>query len=252
MQRVAPLTPIISCNIDATNEPEMAPLFNKSVILNRGGRLIGIVGVTTTLESDWGKAKVLPEVESVKVEVEKLVAQGIKIIIVLSHSGLLIDREIAKHGGPIDLIVGGHSHSFLYTGDNPVGPDTPVSDYPTIVEQESDRKVLIVQASAYSKYLGNITLFFDDEGEVKDYEGAPIFLSHEIPQDQEILEKLKPWKEELNEVQNKHVGSVNFELDSFCYTKECGMGNLVTDSMAWAVSLRKFEENFYTKVLVFK
>jgi 5'-nucleotidase len=236
MERVAPYTPIVSCNIDATLEPTMAPLFNKSVVLNRNGRLIGIVGVTTTIDSDWGKAKVYPEVESVRAEVENLVAQGIKIIIVLSHSGFSVDKEIAKNAGPIDLIVGGHSHSFLYTGSNPVGPDTPVSGYPTIVEQEGGRKVYIVQASAYSKYLGDITLYFGDDGEVKSFEGAPIFLSHDIPQDEEVLQKLIPWQAELSSLQNQLFGKINHQLDANCYTKECGMGNLVADSMAWAVN----------------
>lgn len=195
--------------------------------------------MTTTFPSNWGKAKVLPEIEPVRKEVENLTKQGIKIIIVLSHAGLEIDRQLAKHGGPIDLIVGGHSHSFLYSG-TPVGPDKPVDEYPTIETQENGRKVLIVQASAYTKYLGNIRLYFDEAGEVKRYEGAPIFLSHDVPQDPFILEELKPWKAEVDLVQGKVVGSIKHEYDAFCYQRECGMGNLVTDSMVYAVSAAKY------------
>jgi len=153
----------------------------------------------------------------------------------LSHSGLDVDREIAKHGGPIDLIVGGHSHSFLYSG-TPVGPDNPVGEYPTIEKQENGREVLIVQASAYNKYLGNIQVFFDEKGEIKKYEGAPIFLSHDIPQDPFILEELKPWKAIVDPIQRRNVGYIKHEYDAYCYQRECGMGNLVTDSMAYAVS----------------
>lgn len=227
--------PVISCNINATLEPEFERTFNNSIILERGERKIGIVGVTTTFPSDWGKAQVMPEVEYVKREVDLLVEEGIDIIIVLSHSGLDTDRQIAKHGGPIDIIVGGHSHSFLYSGE-PVGPDTVVGDYPTIERQENGREVLIVQASAYNKYLGNITLFFDENGEIKNYEGAPIFLSNDIPQDPFILEELKPWKAEVDAIARREVGYIKHEYQSFCYQKECGMGNLVTDAMAYAVS----------------
>lgn len=99
MEKVAPLTPIVSCNIDASLEPTMQPHFTKSKILIRNGTQIGIVGVTTTFRSNWGRANVLPEVENVKAEVENLTAQGIKIIVVLSHCGLETDREIAKFGG---------------------------------------------------------------------------------------------------------------------------------------------------------
>ena len=235
LQRIQ--TPVVSCNIDASLEPEFNYLFRKSIILERQGRKIGIVGVTTTFPSDWGKAKVLPEVENVRKEVENLVQQGIKIIIVLSHSGLDVDREIAKHAGPVDIIVGGHSHSFLYSGTPVVGPDTPVAEYPTIETQQNGRKVLIVQASAFTKYLGNIRLYFDENGEISRYEGAPIFLSHDIPQDPFILEELKPWKYEIDLVQKRVIGSIKHEYDSYCYRRECGMGNLAADSMAYAVRI---------------
>lgn len=228
-------TPIVSCNIEASEEPELDLLFTKSTILKRSGKQIGVVGVTTTLASNWGKARVLPEIEPVRQEVAKLHDQGINIIIVLSHAGLSVDQEIAKEGGPIDIIVGGHSHSFLFSGSPTPGPDKPVGDYPIIVKQENGHEVLIVQASAYTKYLGNITLFFNDDGVVESYEGAPIFLSHDIPQDEEILEKLKPWQLEISQFQNKLIGKIKFDLDGYCYSKECSMGNLVTDSMAYAV-----------------
>jgi 5'-nucleotidase len=228
-------TPIVSCNIDASQEPVFEKLFTKSIVIERGGREIGIIGVTTTFESFWGKAIILPEVEFVRKEVDIMVAKGVKIIVVLSHAGLGVDREIAKGGGAIDIIVGGHSHSFLYSGE-PVGPDTPVGDYPTIEKQDNGREVLIVQASAYAKYLGNITLYFDDDGEIKSYEGAPIFLSNDVEQDPEIVEKLKPWQAEIGALQNRQVGVIKHELDVYCFQRECGMGNLVTDSMAYAVS----------------
>ena len=229
-------TPILSCNFNSTLEPEFGIKLKNSIILERNGRKIGIVGVTTTFPSNWGKATVLPEVEYVRKEVDKLVEQGIKIIIVLSHSGLEVDKEIAKYGGPIDLIIGGHTHSFLFSG-KPVGPDKPVGEYPTIETQENGRKVLIVQASAFNKYLGNITLFFDVEGEVKRFEGDPIFLSNEVPQDPMILKEIKPWKAVIDKTLKKTIGFVKHQHDSFCYNRECGMGNLIADSMVYAVSL---------------
>ena len=156
------LAPILISNIDDSAEPLFQGLYSKSMVTTKFGRPIGIVGVTTRGFFS-GKLLILPEVESVRDEVSKLKEQGINIIIVLSHCGLEIDREIAKHSGDIDIIVGGHSHSFLYSGDNPPGPDNPVSFYPTVETQENGHEVLIVQASAYTKYLGDITLYFDEE-----------------------------------------------------------------------------------------
>lgn len=56
------------------------------------------------------------EVKSVNAEAEKLKAQGVEIIIVLSHCGLDVDRIMAEKCPNIDIIVGGHSHTFLYSG----------------------------------------------------------------------------------------------------------------------------------------
>jgi 5'-nucleotidase len=228
-------TPVVSCNIDATLEPEFEKLFTKSLIIDKYEQKVGIVGVTTTTPANWGHAKLLPEIENVRSEIQNLTGQGVDIIILLSHCGLTVDREIARSVAGIDIIVGGHSHSYLFSGSDSQGPDTPVSDYPTVVRQENGKEVLIVQASAYTKYLGNITLYFNENGEIQSYEGAPIFLANNIPQDEEIIEALKPWKVEIDQYQFKLIGSTKFDLNAFCYQKECSMGSLVTDSMVYDV-----------------
>jgi 5'-nucleotidase len=66
--------------------------------------------------SSTGKLKFLSEVETVAEEAAQLKSQGVDIIIALSHAGLDVDREVAAAVPDVDVIVGGHSHSFLYTG----------------------------------------------------------------------------------------------------------------------------------------
>lgn len=56
------------------------------------------------------------EIESLKTETKKLRESGVNIIIGLGHSGVEEDKIIAKEVEDIDLIVGGHSHTFLYSG----------------------------------------------------------------------------------------------------------------------------------------
>lgn len=60
------------------------------------------------------------ESPSVNEEAERLVREeGVFTNIVLSHSGYEIDKQIAENASKrISLIVGAHSHSFLYTGGN--------------------------------------------------------------------------------------------------------------------------------------
>lgn len=61
-----------------------------------------------------------PESASVNEEAERLVREeGVFTNIVLSHVGYDIDQEIAANASEkIGLIVGAHSHTFLYTGGN--------------------------------------------------------------------------------------------------------------------------------------
>lgn len=94
-------------------------------------------------------------------EAEKLTSQGIKIIIALGHSGYHKDQEIAKNCPEVDIVVGGHSHTYL-DSSQPVAdiedsnPEAVRGPYPTTVEQSTGKKVPVVQAFAFSKYLGKL------------------------------------------------------------------------------------------------
>lgn len=128
-----------------------------------------------------GKLHFYDEAATVWAEADNLKAQGVDIIIVLSHSGMDVDLKIAELCGPnVDVIVGGHTHTFLYTGNDSPGPDKARGDYPSIVTQSNGHKVYVVQASAYTKYLGDITFYFDDAGEILSYEGAPHYLDESV------------------------------------------------------------------------
>ena len=80
---------------------------------------------------------------------------GVNIIIALGHSGYNVDQDIAKNCKDIDIVVGGHSHTFLYTGAPP-SKDIPDGNYPTVVTRSSGRQVPVLQAYAYTKYLGKL------------------------------------------------------------------------------------------------
>ncbi|KAM7350084.1 apyrase isoform 3-T3 [Cochliomyia hominivorax] len=232
-------TTMLVANMDSKNEPELTGKYQKSMIIERSNRKIGVIGVileTTYDLANTGKLIFRNESEAIVEEAEKLKSQGANIIIVISHCGYEVDKLIAQHAGSeVDVIVGSHSHTFLYTGDNPPGTDKPMGDYPTQVTHASGHRVLIVQASAYAKYVGNITVYFDDEGNVVDFEGAPIYMDNSVPEDPFVVEALKPWRQEINTVGNRVVGrSAVYLQQKECSTGECNLGNLVTDAMLYA------------------
>ncbi|XP_015191733.1 PREDICTED: apyrase-like [Polistes dominula] len=226
--------PVIVTNIDDSEEPSIQGLYKNSTIIERGGKKIGIIGVilsTTNTISRTEKLRFLDEVDSVNEEAQKLKNQGVDIIIALTHCGLNIDRIMAANCPLLDVIVGGHSHTFLYSGKPPF-IDLPEDDYPVIVKQENtNRTVLIVQAGAFTKYLGNLTVWFDEQGEVADWEGNPILLDYTIEEDPDILKALVPWQKDVDAMAWKQVGKTKVFLDSKCKGKQCNLGNFITDAM---------------------
>lgn len=60
--------------------------------------------------------KFADEVEALQVQVDKLQTLGYNKIIALGHSGFDVDRDIAKRVRGVDVVIGGHTNTFLYTG----------------------------------------------------------------------------------------------------------------------------------------
>jgi 5'-nucleotidase len=234
--------PVVVANIDDSNEPSIQNKYEQSVIIERSGRKIGIIGVILRETSEIAVTDeliFLNEAKSIRNQATKLRQKGANIIIVLSHCGLQRDREIAMETGEfVDVIVGGHSHSFLFKssdGSFP-GPDKPEGTYPIIVTPKSrkDRKVLIVQASAFTKYVGDLTVYFNAAGHVKYYDGNPIFISHDIQKDQQIEEELTSWRDEVNRLGQRVIGhsSVNL-MNVGCRHGECALGSFSTDAFVY-------------------
>lgn len=56
------------------------------------------------------------EVVALRQQVEELQAMGVDQIVALGHSGFAVDQEVAHRVGGVDVVIGGHSNTFLYTG----------------------------------------------------------------------------------------------------------------------------------------
>lgn len=69
------------------------------------------------------------------------------------------------------------------------GNEKPMGPYPTIVTHKDGRKILIVQASALGKYVGNLTVQYDSNGKVISWSGAPIYLNSSIEEGECYIHK---------------------------------------------------------------
>jgi len=220
-------TPIVNANIDFSAYPEVDGYVQPYLIRKMDGRSVGIIGATfpetPTISSPAEKVVFNDVVESVQPVIDELEAQGIDIIILLSHNGFIHDQEIAAGLDGVDVIVGGHSHTSI-TGD----------EYPNIIKSASDEPVIIVQANEYNTYLGNLTVVFDQAGVPVSWWGAPIRMTADIPQDPEVMAYIEEKNEELAPFTGKVIGTVKSELIR-SRTEESNIGNMIADAMLDAV-----------------
>lgn len=232
--------PVLAANLNLSKTPELAAEANlvNSTIITINGTRVGIVGYLTPdtkFLNRHNDVEYIPEVEGINLETAKLRAEGINIIIALGHSGFETDKDIALRCPDVDVVVGGHSNTFLYTG-TPPDSDVPKGLYPVIIRQPSGKEVPVVQAYAFTKYMGNLKLKFDSNGDLIQHSGNPILLDHTIPQDQDILDLLEKYRPGITEAMNSVLGVSKVKLDGSrpaCRKKECNFGNMITDAMIY-------------------
>ncbi|XP_062131826.1 protein 5NUC-like [Drosophila sulfurigaster albostrigata] len=230
--------PIVCCNLDLGKVPSMQNIesLSKSIVIRKLEKAIGIIGYLTPETKNLVTAndvEYFDEIDCINSEAKKLVEQGVNIIIALGHSGYSRDQEIAKKCPEVDLVIGGHSHTFLYTGAPPA-KDMPEGNYPTIVINSDGRKVPVLQAYAYSKYLGEIHLEFDNGGNLINFRGKPMLLDSSVPLDSSIKAVLDARRTKIDELDEQIVGiSKVFLNGSSCRKVECNFGNLITDAMVY-------------------
>ena len=145
--------------------------FFLSKIVEINGFQVGIIGYITKMRKYFcveciANITFTDELEAVQTEAKRLKAQGVKIIIASGHSGYHIDKLMAEKIEELDVVVGGHSHTYLFTsgvGKDPPSIEVPEGDYPTYITQRSGKVVPVVQVYYHTKYLGHLELHFDDQ-----------------------------------------------------------------------------------------
>ena len=132
-------------------------------IFNKEGIKIGVFGLGIELQGlvdkkNYKETRYLDPVEIAQDMTRRLrIEEKCDLIICLSHLGYdykkggdetkISDIKLAQKTQDIDLIIGGHTHTFL--------------DKPTVVKNAIGNEVLVNQVGAYGLYLGRIDFYFD-------------------------------------------------------------------------------------------
>lgn len=227
--------PVLSCNLDTSNFPVLAPLIKPSAVVTIDKQKIGIVGVTTSdlenLTTMGTSLKASAHLPAVQRAVDDLTKQGVNKIIVISHIGYEEDQALARGLHDVDLIVGGHSHT-------PLG--TPALDgwrpsfgaYPTYVKDSTGTVVPVVQAWEWGKVFGRFKAQFDAKGHLlKILNPEPIVVDESVPEDPDIASLIDAFRKPIEAMGNTQIGTSTVAL-----TDRTKVGYLVVDSYLDATS----------------
>lgn len=157
---------ILNANYDFSNTI-MHGLTKPYKIIVKDGIKIGIFGLGVELEGLVDKKMYKETVYLDPVEIATDVAKKLKhvekcdLIICLSHLGYtyssepnkVSDKKLAAATQYIDLIIGGHTHTFL--------------EKPTILENKIGKKVIVNQVGCYGINLGRIDFYFDTNKKIQ-------------------------------------------------------------------------------------
>ena len=239
--------PFVSANVDASNDQLLTGLFSdlissepengkvyQGMVKEVNGEKVGFFGLTTA-ETEYISSpvdvKFKDYIDTAKAAVAAFEKMGVNKIVAVSHLGYddnpNVDNDLllAKHVDGIDVIIGGHSHTIL--------------EEATIIDKEEP--TVIVQTGEYLNNLGKLNVTFDKNGVVTKANGELIELAG-FKEDAQASEILKPYKEALEEVNNKEIGvtlakALETPRDGGDVTKpsvrknETILGNIIADGM---------------------
>ena len=141
-------------------------------IFSKEGIRIGVFGLGIQLEGLVGKKMYKETVYLDPVEIAADTARNLReeencqLVICLSHLGYhyqtdkISDLRLASLTKDIDLIIGGHTHTFL--------------DKPTVTQNSEGKNMLINQVGWAGINLGRIDFYFDDDEKVERAGGTTI------------------------------------------------------------------------------
>lgn len=139
--------PIVSTNYDFS-ETKLNGLIKPYIIIKKGGVKIGVIGINIQPKgliaaNNYKGVKYLDPIKTANDMAQMLkVDHKCDMVICISHLGYNPDLNLAESTTGIDLIIGGHSHTFMKT--------------PSIRKNIDENDVLVFQTNGRGVYVGRI------------------------------------------------------------------------------------------------
>ncbi len=156
----------MNMNFPDNNSELSKKVMRSTVVEGSNGEKYGLIGIQppdiNTRVSTQKKLEgiTIDDVEQTKTElaqeVNKLRNQGLNKIILLSHGGYALEKDIATSVDGIDVILGGHSHDLI----------SGVEEGKNLLYSPSGEPVVITQAGRDGSHYGILNLEFDKDGKI--------------------------------------------------------------------------------------
>jgi len=186
------------------------PGVQDSVLLVADGITLGVIGVCEPMmfdEFDFG-LRAADEVSVVSEQAARLRLRGADVVLLLSHLGLVNDRQVAAGlVGVVDLIVGGHSHDLLPEGERVGG-------------------VSLAHAGSYAEHLGRIELSVGDGVHVESIAVLPV--PADTPLHPSVVAEMAAIELEVGALLDEVIGELVEPLE-LASDRECRIANWLAD-----------------------
>ncbi|WP_419856418.1 5'-nucleotidase C-terminal domain-containing protein [Candidatus Poriferisodalis sp.] len=240
-----PPIPFLSANIDVSAEPALAALAERglvapSTVIETGGERIGVIGaVTPWLPNISSPRKVVVSavLAAVQAEADRLTADGVNKIILVSHLQDLREEEALVVGlTGVDVIIAGGGDDLLANPGDTCQPDEePVGPYPTWVDDAADSRVPVVTAPGGYRCIGKLDVTFDADGNVTAAVGASIGIALDRDPDATVQsDVVEPLTAEVALVGSTALGTSDVDLEGrkpVLRTQSTNVGSLVADAL---------------------
>jgi 5'-nucleotidase / UDP-sugar diphosphatase len=213
LQKLIGATKYQLLNANATVRATGKPLLQPYVIKTVGVVRVGVFGLITheagTYQAGKEAIDVADEVESARRMVAELKGKA-DIIVVLSHAGEDVDKRLAKLVPEVDVIVGGHSHTRI-----PSGELIPRSDD---LLASSVNGTVIVQAHQWGDELGRLDLLFAKDAQgvwrVARYSERLIPVTADLPDDPGVAAVVDGFWKPIAQQYSEVIGDAAGEFSS--------------------------------------
>jgi 5'-nucleotidase len=222
--------PVLATNLDVQSEPALEGRIGTSTVLTRGGQKIGIVGATTpqitNISNTGPNVHTRDLTASVQAEVDKLTRAGIDKIFLVTHVGYTGEQTLAKTIHGVDVIVGGHSHSYLGSAPGPGGAK-PEGPYPTVVANADGGTTLLVQSWEGERVMGHIQVTFDSKGRVKKWRtDGPELLDESVPPSPVLQSLVETLQKPIAQQRDRKIAEAAIRLP-----QHPAMGEIIADAI---------------------